>query len=81
MSEPTSVNSQITDTVSQSAISTAGATGAVAQTALAHGFVQALTNAMQGASLQQQSTQTLADAALTASLQALGAESSSIEGL
>lgn len=71
MSIPTFVNSMSTDTVSQTILDAAGATSPVAQSVLAQAFSQSLSLSLQNAALQQQATEILADAALTASLAAL----------
>lgn len=68
MSFPTSVNDQITDTVSQSALMTSGTAPSTAQDLLNQGMVHALGTLFEGACAQQQATQILADAALSKAL-------------
>ncbi len=65
---PITTNSQVTDTVSQTAMMTLGASGSVAQGLLTQGFVAAMATAAQAAVAQQDATQILADAALAAGL-------------
>ncbi len=68
MSFPTSVNDQITDTVSQSALMTTGTATATAQDLLSQGTAHAFGVLFEAASAQQQASQTLADAALSKAL-------------
>ncbi|WP_305968793.1 MULTISPECIES: RebB family R body protein [unclassified Mameliella] len=70
-------NSQVTDTVSQTALMTLGTAGSVAQALMAQGFVAALASSTQAAAAQQEATQVLADAALAAALKRMGQHSGS----
>lgn len=68
MAYPTPVNGQITDTVSQSTLMSVGTAGSVARSVITQGFAAAMAASGQNSTAQQEATQILADAALTAAL-------------
>lgn len=77
MAFPTSVNSQITDAVTQANVSVLGDSPAVALGNLYQAVAQALSNAAHNATNAQQQNNTLAQAVTTRCVQALlGATSS-----
>lgn len=70
MTFPTAVNDQITDAVSQTLLTTVGAAQQVSAGTQQQAFAHALGLAMQNAVSRQQAGQTLADALVTAGLNA-----------
>lgn len=71
MAFPTSVNDQITDSVTEGNVQVLGSAGAQAMATLIQGTSQALSNAAQNATTQQQNMQATAQATTTMAVQSL----------